>query len=126
MRAGIRNVAVLQDNNTVYAPDGGQPVGDYKDRASGNQIVQCCLDQRFGLVVQRRGGFVQNQDGGVLQQRAGNGDALTLSSGEAQPFFTDDGVIALRQLLDKVMGKRDLGGFDDGVQRNVRLAVVGV
>ena len=40
------------------------------------------MDEAFGFVVQRAGGFVQKQDGGIFQNGAGNGDALTLTAGE--------------------------------------------
>jgi hypothetical protein len=40
------------------------------------------VDESFGLGVEGRGGFVEDQDVGVLEQGAGDGDALLLAAGE--------------------------------------------
>jgi hypothetical protein len=46
--------------------------------------------------VEVRAGFVQQQDGRIAQQRAGDGDALTLAGGKLQTPFPDGGIEPLR------------------------------
>ena len=48
----------------------------------GHQIGQRLLHQHFRFGIQVRGSFVQNQDRRILQQRAGDGDALPLAAAE--------------------------------------------
>jgi len=70
----------------VHAPDGGQTVRNHKDRAAGHQMCTG-LHQRFGFVVQRGSGFRQNQDGGVLQERAAMAMRWLSPPEDAAPFF---------------------------------------
>ena len=53
--------------------------------------------QDLALVVQGAGGLVQDQDGRVLQEDAGDGDALLLAAGELDAALTDIGVVAILQ-----------------------------
>lgn len=64
------------------APLGG--VGDVVDQGVG------------GRPVEVRGGFVQDEDGGVRQQRAGQDQALSLAAGDARAAFPDGGAETVR------------------------------
>jgi hypothetical protein len=55
-----------------------QPMGDDQRGAPGAQPGQRLLHQRLVLGIQRAGGFVEQQDARVAQQRAGQRDALPL------------------------------------------------
>ena len=57
-------------------------------------LVERALDFALGAGVQRAGGFVQQQDGRILQDGAGDGDALLLAAGQFQPALAHHGVIA--------------------------------
>ena len=59
-------------------------------------------------VVQSRG-LVQNQE--VRKNRPGDGDALTLSGGQADAFLADDGLVAFGAIHDEVVR---VGGFRGG------------
>lgn len=48
--------------------------------------------------VDRRGRIVQDQQPGVGEDGAGEGDALALAAGQGQPLLADLGVIALGEL----------------------------
>ena len=61
-------------------------------------VSSACWTEALGLVVERRGRFVEHQDRRVLEQRAGDGDALALAAGEALAELADHRVVALRQL----------------------------
>mmetsp|Transcript_20413 Transcript_20413/g.66288 ORF Transcript_20413/g.66288 Transcript_20413/m.66288 type:complete len:205 (+) Transcript_20413:2097-2711(+) len=62
------------------------------------------LDDPFALRVERRRCFVEDEDGGVREQPAGNGDALLLPPGELAPARPNDSFVILRKALDKVVG----------------------
>jgi len=55
------------------------------------------LNDLFRFVVERAGGFVENQDARVGDQGAGDGDALALSARQACAVFSDFSVVAFRQ-----------------------------
>ena len=58
------------------------------------------------------------QDRGILEERAGDGDALLLAAGEHHAALADDGVVASGKLGDEVVDQRGAGGgFDLGLRR---------
>ncbi|MNJ74760.1 hypothetical protein D3C77_717420 [compost metagenome] len=61
----------------------GQAMGDHQRGAPAHQAGQCLLDQVFALCIEGAGGFVQQQDWCVDQQRPGNRQALALPAGQA-------------------------------------------
>ena len=97
------DAALVEHHDLVGAADGGKPVGDHDDGAMFHQVGQRLLYQHFALGVQMAGGFVENQDGRVLEQRAGDGDALALSAAEARAAIADHGVVAFGQALDELV-----------------------
>ena len=68
--------------------------------------LQGALDFPLGAGVQRAGGLVQQQDRRVLEDGAGDGDALLLAARQFQAALAHHGVIAHRQLHDELV---DLG-----------------
>ena len=81
-----------------------------------HQVVQRGADLGLGLGVHRRGGVVQDQDTGILEQRAGDGDALLLPSREGDALFPDQRVVAIGEGEDAVVdGSCPGGGLDLGI-----------
>ena len=62
----------------------------------------------LALVVERAGRLVEDQDARIGDQRAGDGDALALAARQAAAALADDGVVALGQLEDEVVGAGEL------------------
>ena len=58
-----------------------------------------------------RGRFVENQQGGILEKGAGQGEALQLSSTQAASLLTDLRIKALGKLLDKLQSARLLSSL---------------
>ena len=75
-------MAFIHNDDAVGLFDSGQAVGDDDAGAVFHQALEGLLDEAFGFVVQRAGGFVQKQDGGIFQNGAGDGNTLTLTTGE--------------------------------------------
>ena len=53
----------------------------------------------LGELVQRAGGFIQNQKLRVVVERSGNTDALALPAREAHAVLANRGGVALRQVV---------------------------
>ena len=84
-----------------------------------HQVIQGLLNQPLGFTVQRRGGFVQNQNGGLLQNGAGYGNALSLPTGNPLPPFSHHGIVPLGETGDEVMNQGQARGLDDLLQSTI-------
>jgi hypothetical protein len=56
-------------------------MGDDDRRLADHQPLQRLLDQQLGLRIDGGRGLVKDQDGRILENRAGNRNALLLSAG---------------------------------------------
>ena len=88
-------------------------MGDTNDSAIFGKMVNGFLDLGFGLGIERCGGFVEDENGGVADEGARDGDALALAAGEALAPFAERRVVALRQRADEFVGVGFLRGGDD-------------
>ena len=70
MTAFFPNFAFMNDENAVRMFDRRQPVRDDQCRAVFEQLIQRFLNQRFGVRVDRTGGFVEDENFRVEGQRA--------------------------------------------------------
>src|SRR5690242_20889067 len=68
------------------------------------------LHQQLRLGVQRRGGFVEDQDRRVLQQRARDGQPLALPAGEPLAALADARLIRVRS-EERRVGKECRSGW---------------
>ena len=80
MRAALGHLATLQHDDLVGIDDGGQAVGDDQRGAVFRHLLQRRLDLVLGEAVERRGGFVEDQDGRALENGARDGHALLLAA----------------------------------------------
>ena len=106
--AGFDNLTVLQDHNLVCIGDGAHAVGDDDDGLVLHEFRNALLNLGFVFDVEACGGFVKKYDGSVLEDGAGDGDSLAFAAGECIAVFADDGVVTLRELLDKVIAVGEL------------------
>ena len=90
-----------QDQDAVGMADGRQTVGDDQGGSAVCQAQQRLLHRPFALVVERAGCFVEDQDLRVLEEGAGDGDALALAARELDAALADIGVIAMGRALMK-------------------------
>lgn len=71
----------------------------------------------LGLGIQRRGGFIEDQQRCVLQQCPGDRQALALAAGEQHAVFAHFGIEAFRQAIDEFLGVGiGRSGFDVGAR----------
>lgn len=70
----------IHDDDPVGVPDGGEAVGHHEHGPSQQQTAQCLLDKGFGVVVEGRGGFVEDEYPRVADEGSGDGQALLPAS----------------------------------------------
>src|SRR6266853_3712090 len=107
------DLAAVEDENAVGVANRGQAVRDHERRAAGAQPPQGGKHDLFGNGVERRRGFVEDQDRRVLDDGARYAEALAFAAGQAAAGLGDFGVVALREVRDELvrMG-RARGLFD--------------
>ena len=110
VRAALDDAAFVQDDDLVGVLDGAEAVGDGDGGAAGHELLEGLLDAALGLGVERGGGLVEDEDGRVLEDGAGDADALALAAGELDAPVADIGVVALFLLEDEVVGAGDARG----------------
>src|SRR5581483_9792390 len=106
VRPARGDAAVGEDDDLVGERDRRQAVRDDERRPAGHRLAQARPDQRLGRGVDGRGRVVEDQDPRVDGKRAGDREPLALAAGERDPALADDGVVALRQLLDEIVRLR--------------------
>ena len=84
----FNDFALVQDENIVTGNDAGETMGQNQGGLAFHQFIQCFLNDGLIFCINRREGFVKNQNFGVTKNRPGNGNSLALSSREFDPFFS--------------------------------------
>ena len=85
--ASLHRSTAVEHHDLIAVPDGGQPVRHYEATASTGPepLVDLGLDQG----VERRGGFIHDQECGVGGERPGDLEALALAAGPVRPALQD-------------------------------------
>ena len=111
--AFLDDASVVEHHQPVGSPNRAEAVRDNESRAAGQQPLHRILDQPLALVIQTAGRLVEDENGRILEQRAGDRNALTLTTGQLPPPLSDHRVIALREPLDELVRVRSpRGGLD--------------
>src|SRR5439155_24386999 len=95
-------------------------------RTPATERTEAVLDFRLALRVQARGGFVQNQNARIRQDRTGDGDALALAAGELDAALAHDRVVLFLHGLDELVAVGDPGHPADLLQGRVRPCVANI
>ena len=85
VRALFNDGAVFHDEDEIGIANSRQAVGDDEGGAICAQCVHRFLDEYLSAGIDRRGGFVENEQRGLGQKRTGNGDELALAGRVAPP-----------------------------------------
>ena len=126
MGAALGDAAFVQHHDLVGIDHGRQPVRDDERGVLAGDVAERLLDGRLGAAVQRAGRLVEDQDRRVLQQGAGDGDALLLAAGKLQPPLADHRLIAFWQAGDEAMDRRALRRRLDLVLRGALAAIADI
>ena len=123
MGAGRDDPSALDQHHAIGQRNRRQPVRDQDRRALLEGVLDCVVDRGLDLDVDGTGRVVEHQDRWVLEQRAGDRDALPLPTRQRVAPFADDGVVAVVELGDEVVGLGCAGGGNDLVECGVGSAV---
>mmetsp|Transcript_7561 Transcript_7561/g.31175 ORF Transcript_7561/g.31175 Transcript_7561/m.31175 type:complete len:390 (+) Transcript_7561:44-1213(+) len=121
-------ICVLQDADAGRIADCAETVCDDKGGPLVGvllveKVVHARLHQALGLVVQRRGGLVEEEDAGPAYDCAGNGDPLLLPATHQAATDANLGIVFVWHLAHKLVRIGYLGSLNDLVPR-CRLATL--
>src|SRR5258706_10275235 len=122
MRAVLDDLATFHDKNAMRVADRCEPVRNDDHRAAFGDEPHVVLNDSLRFVVERRGGFIENEYPGIGHQGTCNRDALTLSAGQGRTLFAHERVIALGQLQDETMGTGKFCRLDHDLHRCPRVS----
>ena len=87
--------------------DGRDALGHDHERGVGNVFGKLLAQARVCFVVEGAKRVIEHHDLGLFGQRAGNGQALALTTRNIGAALADGGVVAALALGDKVLGLGD-------------------
>src|SRR3981081_2160938 len=96
VRSPLDDLAAFENEDLIGVRYRRQSVGDHEHRPALQESVNCFLHQTLRLGVERRSGFIENEDWGVGEQGPGNRQPLSLTTGEAGAPLTKQRLIAAR------------------------------
>ena len=107
--AALGDAAAIEDEDLVRGANGAHAVRDDEGGPPGHHAAQRGFDLALRLRIDGGGGVIQDQDDGLGQERARQGRALALATGEARAAVADTAVVAVRQRIDEAMRLGVLG-----------------
>src|SRR5215472_3415146 len=110
--------AAVDGDEAVAPPNSRQPMRDDEDGAAFGKPRHVLLDDPLALIVERARRFVEDQDARVGNERARDGQTLALAAREAGAALAHDGVVAIGELKDEIMGAGHLRGSNDLFNRH--------
>ena len=113
VRADLGDAPAVEHGDAVGVADRRQAVGDDDRRAAQQRRLEGGLDVRLVVVVEVARRLVEDHHLRILEQQAGDGDALLLAARQAVAALADDGVVAVGERGDGVVDAGRLGGGDD-------------
>ena len=87
--------AVLEEDHAIEPVHEREVVRDHNERAAVARVEERLEQFGFGFGVERRKGLVHDDDLGTRGERAGEGDAVGFTAGEAGSRLADDRVEAI-------------------------------
>jgi hypothetical protein len=121
VRTILNQPAAFDGDDAIRHAQRGEPVRDDKHGPRARYLRHILLNDVFALVVERARRFIENEDAGIGDQSAGNGDPLPLSSRQAATALADDGIIALGKLENELVRAGQRRGRYDTFGREGRV-----
>src|SRR6516165_66278 len=100
--AGFHKLSAIEHREEVGVANGREPVRNNDRRAVAHQRVEGAANLGFADRIQMRGRLVEDQGRRVLQEGAGNCDALTLPPRQLNAALADHCVETLWEAFDKI------------------------
>ena len=119
---GLHKATALEDENLVGIDNLADVVRDDDDGASALDSIDAGLDLFGGNGIETGGRFVEEDDGGILDEHAGDGNALLLTAAELESC----GLEAVGQLHNLFVDICLTGCLDDIVVRSLGISVLDI
>jgi len=87
MRTALDDATGVHHQNLMGIDHGGESVRDHQRGLVLRHVLQFCLDGAFVGRVQRRGGFVKDQDRRFFEQGAGGAGSSTTAKKPTQKIL---------------------------------------
>src|SRR5438270_12978488 len=87
----------MKDEYSVGMLDRTEPVRDHHGRTTFEQAVQRLADHNFGLGVDARGRFIQDEEPGIVRESTREADQLPLPDGKCRAALADIRLDTFRQ-----------------------------
>ena len=113
-RAGLDDPAGIDDRDLVGDRGETQPMRHDQHGPRPGHASDRVADDRLAGGIEMRGGFVEDDQPGVGQDRPGDRDALPLPAAQPDPALADGLVVAVREGGDEVVRARLAGGGPHG------------
>ena len=126
MRPIFRNPAILNHQNPIRRANRRQSMRNDEARPPRQHLLNRVLNQLFRLRIDRGRGFVQHENRRVRQNRAGKGNQLLLTGGEAVAALADVRLIAILHVADEGFRADHAGGFRHFLVGGIGAAVADV
>ena len=97
MASLLDDAAVLHGDDDVGVADGGEAMGDDEGGAVGHEPGEGASDRHLVDGIEMACGLVENEDRRILEESAGDGDALALASGKPGAALSETGVETVPQ-----------------------------
>jgi hypothetical protein len=85
--------SLIEDNDPVCVMDRGKAMGDDNRSPAFAECPECVDKKPFSLSIEGAGGFIENEDGRILQERAGDRETLAFSARQCDAALTDNSPI---------------------------------
>ena len=125
MLPALDDAAAIHDQDQIRLHDALNAVGNDERGPVQHQVLKRGTDIGFGFRVHRGGRIIQDQDAGILEQRARNRHALFLTAGKGHPAFADPGAIPLWKIQDHLMDRSRPGSFFNFLIRHLPPDTIG-
>ena len=115
---------ILKNDNLIGISDGCESVGNDQNGKLADLFsifFDSGLDLGFIGVVKSRGGFVKNQDFGLLEEGSSYGESLFLTTRHLSSRGTDSGVDTFLKSIDEGLALSELEGLLDLPVLSIRL-----
>ena len=97
MRAGSFCLALIEDDDVIRFHNCVHIVNDNHDSVSLHSLSNSAINSGVALVIQTGSCLIHQKVVGIRHQGSGNGNPLSLSTGEQLAVRTDVGVVAFWQ-----------------------------
>ena len=111
--AFLRHAAAIQYHDLVTAGYRAELVGNNKHGFILNEPSDGLLNLRFILRINAGRALIQQNDRGIFQKRPGDRKPLPFAAGEGLTVFADNGLVSVRETVNKFVTGCQLGSGVD-------------